>query len=183
MIKNYVSENNISSNRIYIGGASNGGSMTMNMILNYPDFFTAAYFASEGYADRHITDLQIETIKNIPMWFVYAEGDQTNDSSKTSKATYDRLKNANAPNVHLSYYSNGVVDISGNYKNEDGSPYKYSAHWSWVYLLDNDCKENDVYLFTWLGNQTNSKKSDNISDSFINYIKINSLFILLIFFI
>jgi len=184
LIKNYVSENNISSNRIYIGGASNGGSMTMNMLLNYPDYFAAAYFASEGYADRHITDLQIETIKNIPMWFVYAEGDQTNDPSKTTKATYDRLINANAPNVHLSYYSNGVVDISGNYKNDDGTPYTYSAHWSWVYLLDNNCKDDDVYLFTWLGkqNKNNDNTSDNASDRFVNYININSIFILLIIF-
>lgn len=184
LIKDYVSENNISSNRIYIGGASNGGSMTMNMILNYPDYFAAAYFASEGYADRHITDSQIETIKNIPLWFVYAEGDQTNDPLKTTKATYDRLIKANAPNVHLSYYPNGVVDISGNYKNNDGTPYKYSAHWSWVYLLDNDCKENDDKLFAWLGKQKKTDKlGDDISDSFIYYIKLNSLFIFLLFFI
>lgn len=182
LIKKYVSENNINSNRIYIGGASNGGSMTMNMILNYPDYFAAAYFASEGYADRHISDSQIETIKNIPLWFVYAEGDATNNPSKTTKATYDRLISANAPNVHLSYYPNGVVDISGNYKKIDDitTPYTYSSHWSWVYLLDNDCKENNVYLFNWLGNQ---KKSDKDSDSFINYIRINSFIILLFFLI
>ena len=184
LIKNYVLENNISSNRIYIGGASNGGSMTMNMLLNYPDYFAAAYFASEGYADRHITDLQIQTIKNIPLWFVYAEGDQTNDPLKTTKATYDRLIKANAPNVHLSYYPNGVVDISGNYKNNDGTPYQYSAHWSWVYLLDNDCKDNDDKLFAWLGKQKKADNSrDDISDSFIYYIKLNSFIILLFFFI
>ena len=180
LIKKYVSENNINSNRIYIGGASNGGSMTMNMILNYPDYFAAAYFASEGYADRHISDSQIETIKNIPLWFVYAEGDATNNPSKTTKATYDRLINAKASNVHLSYYPNGVVDISGNYKKLDDntSPYVYSSHWSWVYLLDNDCKEKNVYLFNWLGKQ---KKSDSdSSDSFNNYIRINSFIILLI---
>ena len=180
LIKKYVSENNINSNRIYIGGASNGGSMTMNMILNYPDYFAAAYFASEGYADRHISDSQIETIKNIPLWFVYAEGDEINNPSKTTKATYERLIKANALNVHLSYYPNGVVDISGNYKklDDNSSAYVYSSHWSWVYLLDNDCKEKNVYLFNWLGKQ---KKSDSdSSDSFNNYIRINSFIILLI---
>ena len=154
LIENYVSNNNISKKRIYIGGASNGGSMTMNMILNYPKYFAGAYFASEGYADRHISDEQIKSIKKIPLWFVYAEGDQTNDPAKTTKATYDRLVKAKAKNVHLSYYSNGVVDLSGKYFNSDGKAYTYSAHWSWVYLLDNNCKENDEYLFTWLGKQS-----------------------------
>ena len=123
----------------------------MNMLLNYPDYFSAAFFASEGYADRYITDEQIESIKGIPMWFVYAEGDQTNDPLKTTKATYDRLMAAGAPNTHLSYYAEGVVDKSGKYKDDDGSPHRYSAHWSWVYLLNNDCREGSVKLFKWLG--------------------------------
>ena len=46
LIEDYVYKNNISPKRIYIGGASNGGSMTMNMLLNYPKYFAAAYFAS-----------------------------------------------------------------------------------------------------------------------------------------
>ena len=172
LIENYVSNNNISKKRIYIGGASNGGSMTMNMILNYPKYFAGAYFASEGYADRHISDEQIKSIKKIPLWFVYAEGDQTNDPAKTTKATYDRLVKAKAKNVHLSYYSNGVVDLSGKYFNSDGKAYTYSAHWSWVYLLDNNCKENDEYLFTWLGKQSDS--------CFISFRKITSLLIFII---
>ena len=183
LIQNYVSTNQVSSNRIYIGGASNGGSMTMNMILNYPQYFTAAYFASEGYADRHITDSQIESIKNIPLWFVYAEGDQTNDPAKTTKATYDRLINANAPNVHLSYYSNGVVDTTGKYKNDDGTPYTYSAHWSWVYLLDNDCKKDNVYLFSWLGKQNNGINDEQKGGSNSRYINFKKINYLLLFFI
>jgi hypothetical protein len=136
------------------------------MILNYPDYFAAAYFASEGYADRHISDSQIETIKNIPLWFVYAEGDATNNPSKTTKATYERLIKANASNVHLSYYPNGVIDISGNYKklDDNSSAYVYSSHWSWVYLLDNDCKEKNVYLFNWLGKQKKSDSDSSDSD-------------------
>ncbi len=152
LIDNYVKKHHISKKRIYIGGASNGGSMTMNMLLNYPDYFSAAYFASEGYADRHISDTQIEQIKHIPMWFVYAEGDQTNDPAKTTRATYDRLKQAGASNIHLSYYANGVVDKSGKYK-DNGAPHRYSAHWSWVYLLNNNCKDGGTKFFRWLGNR------------------------------
>ena len=153
LIQKYVKVSDISSKRIYIGGASNGGSMTMNMLLNYPNVFAGAFFASEGYADRFITDEQLDSIKYIPMWFVYAEGDQTNDPAKTTKATYDRLVEAGATDVHLSYYPNGVVDTSGKYKDDDGTPHKYSAHWSWVYLLNNECSDRGVKLTRWLGSQ------------------------------
>ena len=104
----------------------------MNMILNYPKYFAAAYFASEGYADRHISDEQIKSIKKIPLCFVYAEGDKTNEPVKTIKVTYDKFVKAKAKNVHLSYYSNGVVDLSGKYFNSDGKDYTYIAYWSWV---------------------------------------------------
>ena len=146
--------------------------MTMNMLLNYPKYFAAAYFASEGYADRHITDSQIKSIKKIPLWFVYAEGDRTNDPLKTTKATYDRLIKAKASNVHLSYYSNGVVDPSGKYFNSNGTIYTYNAHWSWIYLLDNNCKDDNVYLFNWLGKQN--------GDKIISLNKIISLLILIL---
>ena len=172
LIEDYVYKNNISPKRIYIGGASNGGSMTMNMLLNYPKYFAAAYFASEGYADRHITDSQIKSIKKIPLWFVYAEGDRTNDPLKTTKATYDRLIKAKASNVHLSYYSNGVLDPSGKYFNSNGTIYTYNAHWSWIYLLDNNCKDDNVYLFNWLGKQN--------GDKIISLNKIISLLILIL---
>lgn len=166
LIEDYVkNHSDIDNNRIYIGGASNGGSMTMNMLLNYPDYFAAAYFASEGYADRYISDEQIQTIKNIPMWFVYAEGDTTNEPAKTTKATYDRLVAAGASNVYLSYYPEGVIDISGKYKNTDETPYKYSNHWSWVYLLNNNCTDGNMSIMSWLGSQNKAKKTQEIQAS------------------
>ena len=204
LIDNYVKNNNVSKKRIYIGGASNGGSMTMNMILNYPEYFAAAYFASEGYADRHITDDQINLIKNIPLWFVYAVGDTTNDPAKTSQATYDRLVAVGATNIHLSKYSDGVVDLSGNYKKDDGTAYVYGAHWSWIYVLNNDCKDGTLSIFSWLGQQSASESASEEKEeseeseeseksngsgsgsgseggsSFINFRKITSLLLFII---
>ena len=43
-IKDYVANNpDVDPNRIIIGGCSNGGYMTMEMILTYPDYFAAAF--------------------------------------------------------------------------------------------------------------------------------------------
>jgi hypothetical protein len=31
-----------------------------------------------------------------------------------------------------------VVDESGLYTDEDGAPYEYNGHWSWIYVYNND---------------------------------------------
>ena len=37
---------------------------------------------------------------------------------------------------------------------EDGNPYQYSGHWSWIYFDNNECyDENGVNAWTWLGQQ------------------------------
>ena len=92
--------------------------------------------------------------------------------------------------MNLSIYSNGIVDITGKYFNVyQTTSYTYTVHWSWIYLLDNDCKNNNVSLFSWLGNQKNNKNSndenqenndDNSKCNKNNYIKINFWIILLI---
>ena len=47
----YLQKNtDIDTDRIYIGGCSNGGYMTMNMLITYPDIFAAAYPLCEAYS-------------------------------------------------------------------------------------------------------------------------------------
>ena len=48
--------------RVYIGGCSNGGYMTMNMVLRNPGFFAAAYPTCEAYMDQYISDVQIQQL-------------------------------------------------------------------------------------------------------------------------
>jgi len=163
LVDKYVSENNIKKDRIYIGGCSMGGYMTMNMILNYPNYFSAAYFAAEAYADEYISDEQIESIKHIPMWFIHAKNDGTVDVTKTTNATIERLKKANAAEIHYSYYID-VVDTSRVYDYVLGSQYKYDAHWSWVYLFNDECTDNGETVFTWLS-KINNKNDESNSDS------------------
>ena len=51
LIKKYLEVNiDVDLNRIYIGGCSNGGFMSMNMIIKHPDFFAAFYHICEIYA-------------------------------------------------------------------------------------------------------------------------------------
>lgn len=150
---------NVDTDRIYIGGCSNGGFMTMKMILTYQDYFAAAYPVCEAYSAEWITDEQIESLKNIPIWFTQSKDDGTVAYNKFAVPTYERLVAAGAQNVWLSLYDK-VVDTSGLFKNADGTPYIYDGHLSWIYTLNNECiVEIDgkmVSIFEWLAGQKRS---------------------------
>ena len=152
LIDQYVAENkNIDTDRIYIGGCSNGGFMTMDMILNYPDYFAAAFPICEAYGDASITDAQLAGIKDLPVWFVYAENDDTVIPANFEIPTVKRLE-AMGADVHTSVFAD-VHDTTGRYTNEDGSEYQYMGHWSWIYFFNNECEEDGVSLWNWLAEQ------------------------------
>ncbi|MEG0366672.1 MAG: prolyl oligopeptidase family serine peptidase [Coprobacillus sp.] len=163
LIKNYVDNNkDIDTERIYIGGCSNGGYMTMRMIVDNPDYFAAAYPICEALYDDYITDEDIQKIKHIPIWFTHSKDDVLIAPDDATTATYNRLKEAGAKNIHYSLFDN-VVDTSGLYK-KDGKPYPYFGHFSWIYTLNNECKLDydgspvvvdgkEVAIFDWLAMQ------------------------------
>ena len=136
LIKDYVAKNpGIDQNRIYVGGCSNGGYMSLKLLLNNPDYFAAAYISALAYSSEFITDEQIKSIKNIPIWFVQSKDDMTTVPEQTVVPVYQRLTKAGAKNVHFSFYDH-VIDITNQY---GGASYHYNGHWSWVYLHANEC--------------------------------------------
>ncbi len=158
LIKDYVANNkDIDQDRIYIGGDSNGGYMTMLMIRDYPEYFAAAFPTCEALKDTLITDEDIENMKNLPIWFIHAKTDNVVPADQHVVPTYNRLIEAGAKDVHLSLFDN-VVDTSGLYQNADGTPYEYHGHWSWIYVYNNDVVKTidgkTVSLMEWLANQS-----------------------------
>lgn len=184
LIESYVEEHGeIDTNRIYIGGCSNGGYMTVNMLIEYPDYFAAAYPVCEAYAAGWLDDAKISAIKDIPMWLTAAKTDGTVPIFKGSvgadyvsynleldengeaiplddysNALYQRLTDAGAVNVHYSLFEN-VVDTTGDYMKADGSgAYEYMGHWSWIYTLNNECVDTvdgaEMTVFEWLSQQS-----------------------------
>ncbi len=153
LIDAYVAANPaIDRDRIIIGGCSNGGYMTMDMILNYPDYFAAAYPICEAYKDASITDAQLQAIKNVPVWFVYAENDDTVDPTANAAPTISRLR-AMGANVHASVFDD-VHDTTGLYRAEDGSAHQYSGHWSWLYFFNDECASGNLPMWTWMAAQS-----------------------------
>ncbi|TAH63028.1 MAG: hypothetical protein EWM47_13840, partial [Anaerolineaceae bacterium] len=164
LIDEYIgAHDDIDRDRIYIGGCSNGGFMTMKMIIAYPRMFAAAYPICEALEDRFITQDDINNIKNIPIWFIHAENDPIVKIEPHPDATYHRLISAGAPNVHYTRLKS-VIDKTGNYRNEDGTPYEYNGHFSWIPALNDECdldfnneavihKGKKVSLFEWISLQ------------------------------
>ena len=159
LIETYLELNPyIDRNRIYIGGCSAGGYMTLNMLIEKPGFFAAAIPTCEVYVNNKITDKEIQELAKVPMWFVQAKNDGMAKPAVYVSPTFERLENAGASNVHLSMYE-GVFDKTGKYlakKDDDDDPdkvYEYNGHYSWIYVLNNDPNEDGKSIFEWLSEQ------------------------------
>lgn len=153
-IKSYVDgHEDIDTNRIYLGGCSNGGYMTMNMLVNFPDYWAAAYPNCEAYAfytfeeiqgdatamggsntygpstTRWMTDEKIEAIKDIPIWFAQSADDSIVVPANFAFPTYQALLKAGAKNAWFSLFEtvNGTDDPTA----------QYMGHWVWCYLFNN----------------------------------------------
>ncbi len=166
LIKDYVKANpTIDASRIYVGGCSNGGYMSLKLILLHPEYFAAAYISSLAYSAEYITDEEIQKIKNIPIWFVHSKDDETTKPNETVVPVYNRLISAGAKNVHFSFYDH-VIDITNIY---GGKSFEYPGHWSWVYLHENLPRQDfngssvkvngkPVTIMEWMAAQKTSPK-------------------------
>lgn len=153
LIDNFVKENpQIDKNRIYIGGCSNGGYMTINMLLHYPDYFAGAYPICQAYPDSKITEDKLQILKNQHIWFTQAKNDTTVPPVNFTAATFKRLSDSGAKDIHFTFWDR-VTDQSGYYMKND-RPYEYLGHFSWIYTLNDECEENGILLFDWLSGLT-----------------------------
>ena len=149
--------------RIYIGGLSNGGFMTVRMLRDFPDFFAGAIPVCEPFFQENFTEQMIEDLKKIPIWFVHAKGDRLVPPAETSLPLYHRLKQAGAGNVHFTLF-NSVEDLTGKYKEPDGRARQYDSHGVWIQVYNDFCDTDldgsrvmeqgmPVTVWEWLGCQ------------------------------
>lgn len=143
IIEKFAAQNpQIDTDRIYLGGASAGGYMVINMLLEFPGKFAAAFPASEAYSDKNISDEDLEILKEAPLWIAACKDDKIIDAEKFSIATYERLKNAGSKDLHFSLYDKVSVG------NEE-----YNPHCAWIYVLRDEVFEDELNLFDWLAAQ------------------------------
>lgn len=128
-IDNYVDQHpDVDRNRIYVGGCSNGGFMTMHMLLRHPHFFAAAYPTCEAYTDANISDVEIKQLAEENIWIVQSYDDMTVDPKAHCIPTFQRLVKAGAKNVWMSMFEN----VQGM----DNPGTKLYGHFSWCYLFN-----------------------------------------------
>lgn len=132
-IKDIVDNNaDIDPKRIYIGGCSNGGYMTMEMMFNYGDYFAAYYPICEAYMNRNISDSKIDQIKDYNIWFIQSERDDTINSKESTIPTFYRTIANGASNTHFT--------LKDTVTGKDDPNATYSTHWSWTYFFNDDIK-------------------------------------------
>lgn len=161
LIEDYVAKHpNIDKDRIYLGGCSNGGYMTIKLLLLRPNYFAAGFPSALAYHAKNLSDAQIDVLKNIPIWFIHSKDDTTTPPNETVVPTYQRLIKAGAKKVHFSYFDH-VVDITNQF---GGDQFYYYGHLSWIYSHANKCQldydgtpvtidGHPVTLMGWLARQ------------------------------
>lgn len=166
LIKDYVNTHpNVDPDRIYVGGCSNGGYMTLKLLLLYPDYFAAGFPSALAFYGKNLSDEDIQRIKNVPIWFMHSKDDPVTPAAETVVPTYEKLIKAGAKNVHFSYFDH-VIDITNQF---GGEAYQYNGHFSWIYSHTNKCQLDydgkpvlmdgkAVTLMGWMANQRRKSK-------------------------
>lgn len=132
-IDTYITENgDIDTTKIYLGGCSNGGYMTMNMAKQYGSFFKGYYPICEAYSDSFLSDDDITAMKDLNIWFTASADDTTVAVSDYTNKAYSRLMAAGAKNVHYSLFETVIGT-------DTGEEVRYMGHWSWIYTLTDRC--------------------------------------------
>ncbi len=153
----------IDRSRIYIGGCSNGGYMTIKMLLMCPELFAGAFPICAAYHDYWMNEERGDLLKKTPIWFTAAKTDMTipiineDGSHSYSLAIYEKLCET-APNMHYALLDR-VVDPSAKYMSEDGTDlFEYFGHWSWIPVLRNQVSlmidGEETTIFEWLSEQS-----------------------------
>lgn len=146
LIQKFVTDNpDIDTNRIYIGGCSNGGFMTMQMIEKHADYFAAAFPIATPYSS---TPELIEAIKNLPIWFTHAKNDQTvsiadwkkDPNQWWSSGTFNGYADMNTNAIYVDLLEAGATNVHYSLFENVNNGVDYSGHYSWIWVFNDEVK-------------------------------------------
>jgi predicted peptidase len=104
----------IDRKRIYVGGLSNGGFMTMRLVADYPGFFAAGVPVCAPWVASLATDEEMASIAKTPLWFVQSADDPIVTAQDHALADYRKLKELGAKDVHITCFDH-IQDETGRY--------------------------------------------------------------------
>lgn len=126
----------VDTSRIVIAGLSNGGFMTLRMCRDYPGFFAAGAPCCAPWYNA--TNEDVAALAKTPLWFTHAKGDELVDPHETVLPLFTQLKGAGA-DVHCTYFDH-VEDLTGRYREADGSPKRTFNHGVWIHQFNDFCR-------------------------------------------
>lgn len=122
-----ANKDNIDLKRIYVGGYSMGGKMTLKMAVAYPDMFAAIFPICPAWIPG---DEAVAYLKDTPVWLTSGALDPLVNYYTYVMSTWDRIKNfSNVPQdcrlstLFMTLHANGMPC--------------QSSHWSW-FSVNND---------------------------------------------
>ena len=156
-IEQYVDNHpDVDKSRIYLGGCSNGGYMTLNLLVEYPGYFAAAFPVCEAY-DTLDQEQRIEALAAQSIWFVQSADDNVVNPERYVIPTYTDLVFEEAEDCWLSMFDgyhhavwsavfhdlvNGVQDGDDVFENMAAQPDREKG---------GTCTANGIAnLFDWL---------------------------------
>ncbi|AXQ78485.1 glucan-binding protein [Streptococcus chenjunshii] len=180
----YLANNpDIDSDRIYLAGASNGGAMTLEMGIHYPDYFAALVPIAAPYSYQTAPDnddspysLDEETLsalKDQPMWLIHSQADTTIPASESALPFYKAMIDAGFENKWISYYESAIgTDLPGQV---------YNGHWAWIYFFNNQVtgvqsRENVASMSGLTGLVATDPTRGGASKATVSGIEYNNIF-------
>ncbi|MBU2664628.1 prolyl oligopeptidase family serine peptidase [Actinoplanes bogorensis] len=142
IIRDVVRRKDVDPDRIYVVGCSNGGYMSMEMTVAYPDLFAASVpicgvvQSLQAGGPRLITDAELAAI-DTPTWLVASRDDDTVAPEPNTIHAHDLI-----PGSLLSLYDHVIWN-----------GHQFPGHWSWIYVARNDPAQNGLHVWQWMARQ------------------------------
>lgn len=149
LIQQFVIENDdIDTDRIYIGGCSNGGFMTMQMIEKHADYFAAAFPIATPYTS---TPELIAAIKDLPIWFTHAKNDTTVSIANYGEGYWDMgsfswvtpfesYADTNTNAIYVDLLEAGATNVYYSLFEDVNNGVNYMGHYSWIWVFNDEVK-------------------------------------------
>lgn len=178
----------IDTDRIYIGGYSMGGKMTLRMAASFPGYFAAAFPLSPVYVP---STSELNDLIDMPVWFFWCENDDyVSLNSVTVKSNWQYLMGISNCKERCRFSTFGVIyNADYSVKTADG---KNDVHNTWdaachdLFMNDGqpqkDMKVTDGTgaqirlsypsgLISWLSQQSKDNTDETEKQSLIDIIK------------
>ena len=161
-IDQFIMENadHIDTNRIYIGGYSMGGKMTIIMASKYPTFFAAAFPMSPVYAP---STSDLDELVNLPIWLMVCKNDtyiQLNQLTVNSNWNYLMDKSTCPEKCRMSTFGK-IYRPDGSYCGPDEVHNTWNAACHDLFMNDNT-QYLDMKVVDGLGKTVNLSYPDGL---------------------